>query len=374
MSPNIPIPVSSSRNSQSWRRPSWHRWLPFLVGSALAVAMQTAAFAQVATNMVNFYADCGQSPMVGPGAAGSANDTWNPVSGGFFYSVATDTTSNQTVVDVQGNPVNDNFSITCGGGLFWPGLFGADSSGPATANLFCSCFLDFLGTSISVSITGLATNANYIMYTYGIGDSAATGGTLTWVDGTGKTITATADNAEYTPDNFVQNQNYTVVTGQSDANGNINFTLSDVANPTWNGTQLVPVPPAPVISVEPQSTTNSVGSLAQFNVGAFGNGLAYQWSFGTTPLTNTSDGHVTGATNATLTINNVSSTDVGSYSVTVTDVPGRVGREHAGNPDHFNQTALDGRSSQLASIQARRSWVLLETCGMSLIIIGGPPL
>ena len=304
--------------------------LPLLAGSVLALALQTPVLAQVATNMVNFYADCGQNPMTGFAATGvTTNDIWNPVSGGFFYTVATDTTSNQTVVDVTGQTVNDNFTITCGGGLFGPGLYGADESGPLTADLFCSCILDFQGLNndtITVSITGLATNGNYIMYNYGVGGSGNTGGTLTWVDGTGATITATADNTNYNYTSFVENQNYTKVTGQSDGTGSIYFTLTypnnPNGNPAWNGTQLLPVPPAPIISVQPQSVTNSVGSSALFSVGADGKGLTYQWLLGTTNLTNNS--HYTGCTNSVLTINNVGAADAGSYTVTVTGSNGGV--------------------------------------------------
>ena len=78
--------------------------------------MQTPVFAQIATNMVNFYADCGQSPMVGFAATGvTTTDIWNPVNGGSgspwddWYTTFTNTTSNQTVVDVTGQTVSDNF-------------------------------------------------------------------------------------------------------------------------------------------------------------------------------------------------------------------------------------------------------------------------
>lgn len=229
MHPNSTIHVPSPQYPTRRRRTVCRQLLTLLAGSSLALAMQTPVLAQVATNMVNFYVDGGQPAMAGPAVVGSSGDIWNAVNGGGGLSGACQ--------DVLGNPVNDNISISwCGG------LFGGDATGPATANLFYACLLDYCGTAINVSVTGLAANTDYIMYNYTIGGGGNTGGTLTWTDGTGATLTATADNTSYTPTSFVPNQNYTVLTGQSDANGAINFTLSNVGYPCWNGMQLVPVP------------------------------------------------------------------------------------------------------------------------------------
>lgn len=293
---------STPMHSPQMRRTGLRQF--FLAGSVLTLAMQTPVFAQVATNMVNFSA---AQTVTGPAATGAVGDIWNQVPGS--WSGSTSTSGN--CVDVQGNPVNDNISISwCGG------TFGGDTSGSATT-LFSVCLLDFCSGTMTVSVTGLATNADYVMYNYTVGDSANTGGTITWIDGRGKTNAATADNTSYTPDSFVQNQNYTVLTGQSDTNGAINFTLSEVGNPCWNGMQIYPAPPLPTILNEPVSATNSAGSIAQYTVGASGIGLTYQWSLNGTNLTN--NAHLTGCTSSTLTINNVGPGDAGSYSVTVTD-------------------------------------------------------
>ena len=60
------------------------------------------------------------------------------------------------------------------------------------------------------------------------------------------------------------------------------------------------------------SETNYVGQTATFTVGAMGTQpLNYQWSLGTSAIT--------GATNATLTLNNVQLNQAGNYSVQVTN-------------------------------------------------------
>jgi hypothetical protein len=263
----------------------------------------------LATNMVNFFVSISQS-MSGPAVVGSPNDIWNPVQS---------SGSTSGCIDVLGNYVGDNISIT---GYNWSGTDGV-GAGSITANLFDDTLLNYSGAALSITVTGLAANTDYVMYNYTIGGGANSGGTITWIDGTGKTNTATADNLQYITTSYVLNQNYTVLTGRSDTNGTIHFTLSNVADPCWNGMQIFPASAVPQISVQPQSTTNSVGSIARFTVGATGTGLTYQWSWANgTILTN--NAHITGATSSTLTINNVSPTDAGSYIVKVTGSQGGV--------------------------------------------------
>jgi hypothetical protein len=83
------------------------------------------------------------------------------------------------------------------------------------------------------------------------------------------------------------------------------------------------VPAYPQISVAPKSRTDSVGSTATFSVTATGAAqLTYQWSKDGTNLLDT--GTILGATNATVTINNLHLQDAGNYLVVVTNVFGRV--------------------------------------------------
>src|SRR6185369_2867459 len=73
----------------------------------------------------------------------------------------------------------------------------------------------------------------------------------------------------------------------------------------------------PVITSQPQSRTNLLGTTASFTVDADGTApLAYQWlKFGT---------NLVGQTSATLSIPSVQVTDAGSYSVIVSNMAGAV--------------------------------------------------
>jgi Lysophospholipase L1 and related esterases len=78
-------------------------------------------------------------------------------------------------------------------------------------------------------------------------------------------------------------------------------------------TVLVP----PTISAQPQSRTNVAGTVATFSAAASGSApFTYQWLF--------NGGNISGATDATLTLNNVQPADAGNYSVVVTNSAGSV--------------------------------------------------
>ncbi len=78
----------------------------------------------------------------------------------------------------------------------------------------------------------------------------------------------------------------------------------------------VTVPVEPTILTDPQSLTVQPGASATFNVSAGGSTpLSYQWYFNTnTPIV--------GANNSSLTINNVQTTNAGTYSVVVNNLAG----------------------------------------------------
>jgi hypothetical protein len=74
---------------------------------------------------------------------------------------------------------------------------------------------------------------------------------------------------------------------------------------------------SPLLSQEPLSQTNATGATATFTVGALDNGvppLSYQWQWNGQNLSD--------ATNATLTIPNVTTTNAGSYDVIVSNSTG----------------------------------------------------
>src|SRR5207245_1245421 len=84
----------------------------------------------------------------------------------------------------------------------------------------------------------------------------------------------------------------------------------------------------PDISASPASQTRIVGQTATFTVVAAGaTTLHYTWQKDTVTLNN--GGNISGATNATLTVSNLTTADAGSYVVTVTDNHGSLSRAPA---------------------------------------------
>ena len=80
---------------------------------------------------------------------------------------------------------------------------------------------------------------------------------------------------------------------------------------------------APVIVSQPLSRTNFNSTLATFSVSAIGgNPLSYQWLKNGVPLSN--GGKISGATNSQLNVDFVSTNDVGTYSVIVSNASGTV--------------------------------------------------
>jgi hypothetical protein len=74
----------------------------------------------------------------------------------------------------------------------------------------------------------------------------------------------------------------------------------------------------PMIYAEPQSLTSSAGATATFSVAASGPGtLTYQWAKNSTNLSD--GGNVSGSLTPTLTLTGISSSDVASYTVTVSN-------------------------------------------------------
>src|SRR5439155_11827310 len=69
-----------------------------------------------------------------------------------------------------------------------------------------------------------------------------------------------------------------------------------------------------VVSSGPVNATNCPGTTASFSIAASGTGLSYQWYKGSASLS--------GQTGSSLTLNNVSSADAGTYSVVVGGVCG----------------------------------------------------
>jgi uncharacterized repeat protein (TIGR01451 family) len=97
------------------------------------------------------------------------------------------------------------------------------------------------------------------------------------------------------------------------------FTITNVADATCSnsgtGSATVTVNAPPVISTQPSSKSACLGSTATFTVAASGTSLTYRWRKNGVNLVN--GGHISGATNATLTISSAAAADEGSYDVVV---------------------------------------------------------
>ena len=80
---------------------------------------------------------------------------------------------------------------------------------------------------------------------------------------------------------------------------------------------------SPIITVQPTNQTAMLGSQASFAVGAAGNQpLFYRWQSNGTNLTD--GGNLSGSATTSLTVSNVSSADMGTYSVVVSNALGSV--------------------------------------------------
>ena len=95
---------------------------------------------------------------------------------------------------------------------------------------------------------------------------------------------------------------------------------------TWNKTNwlLTSYPAtAPTIIANPQDQSSLVGGSVTFTIAASGSGpLSYQWYFNTNTL-------IANATNASLTLVNIQTTNAGAYSVSVSNVAGTYGSTYA---------------------------------------------
>jgi len=83
----------------------------------------------------------------------------------------------------------------------------------------------------------------------------------------------------------------------------------------------------PAIIVQPQSQTNYAGAIVTFTCGTILQQVAFQWQMNGTNLAN--GGHISGATNSTLTISDISDSDAAIYSVVVSDAEGSVSSSNA---------------------------------------------
>jgi hypothetical protein len=94
--------------------------------------------------------------------------------------------------------------------------------------------------------------------------------------------------------------------------------VTNIAGATTSSNALLTITPSPpLIVMQPQNQAVVLGSMPQFSVSAIGDTpFFYQWGF------NGTNNPIVGATNATLTLNNVQLTNAGVYVVVITNLFG----------------------------------------------------
>jgi hypothetical protein len=186
-------------------------------------------------------------------------------------------------------------------------------------------------------------NGRYVAVGYGGGASLTTDG-LTWASrsagtnqllgvgyGSGTWVAVGICGSVYTSQNGLDwaAQSAPYLTYYGVAYGNDRFVIvgegGNVTAATYGPD--TPVPVKPVITTQPASRTNAVGSTATFSVAATGGSLSYQWLRGTNKLM---DGlRISGATAPNLTLTDLVMADAGAYKVVVTNSAGSVTSSNA---------------------------------------------
>jgi len=116
---------------------------------------------------------------------------------------------------------------------------------------------------------------------------------------------------------------YTIGNAQATNAGRYFVHLSNTAGATDSSNAVLTVIVPVNIAAQPQNHTNRTGESVSFSVAATGSApLGYQWRKGDINLAN--DNRISGATNSTLTINNLQVDDAGLYSVLVSNAAGSV--------------------------------------------------
>jgi formylglycine-generating enzyme required for sulfatase activity len=122
----------------------------------------------------------------------------------------------------------------------------------------------------------------------------------------------------------VTTTNLTIANVQMTNAGDYSVVVTNTYGSVTSSVAVLTVPsPVPVITSQPVSRTNTVGTAATFTVTATSIApLTYQWRFNGTNLAN--GGNVSGATTADLTLTNVQLTNAGNYSAVVINPYGSV--------------------------------------------------
>src|SRR5438876_1685226 len=116
----------------------------------------------------------------------------------------------------------------------------------------------------------------------------------------------------------------------------------------------------PSITQQPKSQNLLAGTNAAFTVSATGQTpLRYQWSFNGTNLSNNS--HIGGATNATLVVSNIASSDAGNYRVVITNSHGSATSSNATLTVLFPPSIVTQPSNLVVTVSSNVSLMVSAT-------------
>ncbi len=124
----------------------------------------------------------------------------------------------------------------------------------------------------------------------------------------GVDLTASATNWVSSNPNVLIVSGSGLITAASGGTATVSATVNGV---TATSATITVANTAPTFTKKPSDKSAVVGDTVTFSSQALGGGLSYQWSFGAS--------QITGATNNTLTLTNVSLADAGTYSVLVSN-------------------------------------------------------
>lgn len=109
---------------------------------------------------------------------------------------------------------------------------------------------------------------------------------------------------------------YTIAAVSASDAGSYTVVVSGTCGNATSNAAILSLNTTPFIGTQPQAQSACAGSTVSFTVAATGTGLSYQWRKG--------GSNISGATSATLTLNNISGTDAASYDVVITGTCGTV--------------------------------------------------
>jgi len=307
---------------------NWNLAYQWIVSNSYGSVTSSVVVLSVSTNIVLINGDFGSgATQNGAAFLGSSGDVWNAL-----------TTSTGTLVNSAGNTVSGVGLTLSDQNLFTDA--GGDAMDTGTTALMEDYAYAQTGpNTVTVTFTGLSkyTNSPVALVVYAAGDKAGQGGSLNLTGATGGntagTLTTTAASRSIinTPPNGGLGVAYNIFTGTL-ANGTLTLVVSanGSAYSIVNGFQLLlSAPQRPVITTQPASQTNNVGSAVSFNVVATGAGpLGYQWqarAVGGGTFTNlVNGGSISGATSNVLVIASATANWALAYQVIVTNGFGTV--------------------------------------------------